>query len=101
MPAAAVKRGGRALSGLTGRKVRVNSCEALCEKSVKQAVKMQRAKLEFASGGGMSGVEVKFEEIRRNTIAKAAARSKSDVEARKRGHQKGFDTPVVQAVNNG
>ncbi len=50
---------------------------------------------------GTASVEVKFVDIRKNTVAKAAHWSGSDAEARKRGEQTGLDTLVVHAVNDG
>ncbi len=48
---------------------------------------------------GIPSVEVKFVDIRRNTMAKAAYWIDTDAEVRKRGEQTGFDTLVVHAVN--
>ena len=55
-------------------------------------------KLSYLSAGGVSGipsVAVKCVDIRRNTVAKAAYWTVTDVEARKRGEQTGLDTLVV------
>ncbi len=49
---------------------------------------------------GIPSVEVKFVDIRRNTVAKAAHWSITDAEVRKRGEQTGLDTLVVHAVND-
>ena len=60
-------------------------------------------KLLFLSVGEESGipsVAVKCVDIRRNTVAKAAYWTVTDVEARKRGEQTGLDTLVVHAVND-
>ncbi len=48
---------------------------------------------------GIPSVEVKFVDIRRNTVAKAAYWINTDAEVRKRGEQTGLDTLVVHAVN--
>ncbi len=48
---------------------------------------------------GIPSVEVKFVDIRRNTLAKAAHWLDTDAEVRKRGEQTGLDTLVVHAVN--
>ncbi len=48
---------------------------------------------------GIASVEVKFVDIRRNTVAKAAHWLDTDAEVRKRGEQTGLDTLVVHAVN--
>ncbi len=48
---------------------------------------------------GIPSVEVKFVDIRRNTVAKAAHWLDTDAEVRKRGEQTGLDTLVVHAVN--
>ncbi len=60
-------------------------------------------KLSIWSTGEVSGipsVAVKCVDIRRNTVAKAAYWTVTDVEARKRGEQTGLDTLVVHAVND-
>ena len=60
-------------------------------------------KLQIWSAGEVSGipsVAVKCVDIRRNTVAKAAYWTVTDVEARKRGEQTGLDTLVVHAVND-
>ncbi len=49
---------------------------------------------------GIPGVEVKFVDIRRTPVAKAAHWDQTDAEARKRGEQTGLDTLVVHAVND-
>ncbi len=49
---------------------------------------------------GIPSVEVKFVDIRRNTVAKAAHWLDTDAEVRKRGEQTGLDTLVVHAVND-
>ncbi len=51
--------------------------------------------------GGIPSVEVKFVDIRKNTVAKAAHWSGTDAEVRKRGEQTGLDTLVVHALNDG
>ncbi len=51
-------------------------------------------------GSGIPGVEVKFVDIGRNTLAKAATWTDTDAETRKRGEQTGLDTLVVHAVND-
>ncbi len=48
---------------------------------------------------GIPSIEVKFVDIRRNTLAKAAYWIDTDAEVRKRGEQTGLDTLVVHAVN--
>ncbi len=61
------------------------------------------SKLLVLSSGEVSGipsVEVKFVDIRRNTVAKAAHWLDTDAEVRKRGEQTGLDTLVVHAVND-
>ncbi len=61
------------------------------------------SKLPFLSSGegsGISSVEVKFVDIGRNTVAKAASWTDTDAETRKRGEQTGLDTLVVRAVND-
>ncbi len=50
---------------------------------------------------GIPGVEVKFVDIGKNTVAKAALWTDTDAETRKRGEQTGLDTLVVHAVNDG
>ncbi len=55
--------------------------------------------LSTGEGSGIPGVEVKFVDIRRNTVAKAASWTDTDAETRKRGEQTGLDTLVVHAVN--
>ncbi len=50
---------------------------------------------------GIPSVEVKFVDIRKNTVAKAAHWIGTDAEVRKRGEQTGLDTLVVHAVNYG
>ncbi len=60
--------------------------------------------LEVTSPGEVSGtasVEVKFVDIRRTPVAKAAHWPGTDAEVRKRGEQTGLDTLVVHAVNDG
>ncbi len=60
-------------------------------------------KLSGSSAGEVSGipsVAVKCVDIRKNTVAKAAYWTVTDVEARKRGEQTGLDTLVVHAVND-
>ncbi len=60
-------------------------------------------KLSGSSAGEVSGipsVAVKCVDIRKNTSAKAAYWTVTDVEARKRGEQTGLDTLVVHAVND-
>ncbi len=49
---------------------------------------------------GIPSVEVKFVDIRKNTVAKAAHWLGTDAEVRKRGEQTGLDTLVVHAVND-
>ncbi len=51
-------------------------------------------------GRGIPSVEVKFVDIGKNTVAKAATWSITDAEARQRGEQTGLDTLVVHAVND-
>ncbi len=53
----------------------------------------------MGEGSGIPGVEVKFVDIRRNTVAKATSWTNTDAEARRRGEQTGLDTLVVHAVN--
>ena len=48
---------------------------------------------------GIPSVEVKFVDIGRTPVAKAALWTGTDAEARKRGEQTGLDTLVVHAVN--
>ncbi len=50
---------------------------------------------------GIPGVEVKFVDIGKNPVAKAALWTDTDAETRKRGEQTGLDTLVVHAVNDG
>ncbi len=60
--------------------------------------------LRSSSPGEVSGtasVEVKFVDIRKNTVAKAAHWPGTDAEVRKRGERTGLDTLVVHAVNDG
>ncbi len=56
--------------------------------------------LSTGEGSGISSVEVKFVDIGRNTVAKAASWTDTDAETRKRGEQTGLDTLVVHAVND-
>ena len=49
---------------------------------------------------GIPSVEVKFVDIRRNTVAKAAYWLDTDAEVRKCGEQTGLDTLVVHTVND-
>ena len=49
---------------------------------------------------GIPSVEVKFVDIRKNTVAKATDWTSIDAEVRKRGEQTGLDTLVVHAVND-
>ncbi len=49
---------------------------------------------------GIPSVEVKFVDIRRTPLAKAAHWTGIDAEVRKRGEQTGLDTLVVHAVND-
>ncbi len=51
--------------------------------------------------GGIPSVEVKFVDIGRTPVAKAAHWIGTDTEVRKRGEQTGLDTLVVHAVNDG
>ncbi len=51
-------------------------------------------------GRGIPGVEVKFVDIGRKPVAKAATWANTDAEVRKRGEQTGLDTLVVHAVND-
>ncbi len=55
--------------------------------------------LSMGEGSGIPGVEVKFVDIRRTPVAKAASWTNTDAEARRRGEQTGLDTLVVHAVN--
>ncbi len=48
---------------------------------------------------GIPSVEVKFVDIGRTPVAKAAIWTGTDAEVRKRGEQTGLDTLVVHAVN--
>ena len=50
---------------------------------------------------GISSVAVKCVEIRKNTGGESALLGHSDTQRRKLGEQKGLDTPVVPAVNDG
>ncbi len=50
---------------------------------------------------GIPSVEVKFVDIRKTPVAKAAHWLDTDAEVRKRGEQTGLDTLVVHAVNYG
>ncbi len=50
--------------------------------------------------GGIPSVEVKFVDIGRTPVAKAAIWTIPDADARKRGEQTGLDTLVVHAVND-
>ncbi len=61
---------------------------------------MIRIVLSEEEGCGIPSVEVKFVDIGKNTVAKAATWSFTDAEARKRGEQTGLDTLVVHAVND-
>ncbi len=56
-------------------------------------------RLSPGEGGGISGVEVKFVDIGRNTSGEGATWTVTDAETRKRGEQTGLDTLVVHAVN--
>ncbi len=56
--------------------------------------------LSTGEGSGIPGVEVKFVDIWRTPVAKAASWTDTDAEARKRGEQTGLDTLVVHAVND-
>ncbi len=51
-------------------------------------------------GSGISGVEVKFVDIRRNTRGEGDFLTNTDAEARRRGERTGLDTLVVHAVND-
>ncbi len=59
-----------------------------------------RLGLSEEEGCGIPSVEVKFVDIGRTPVAKAATWSFTDAEARKRGEQTGLDTLVVHAVND-
>ncbi len=59
-----------------------------------------RSGLRSEEGSGTPSVEVKFVDIGKNTVAKAATWSETDADARKRGEQTGLDTLVVHAVND-
>ncbi len=56
--------------------------------------------LSTGGGSGIPGVEVKFVDIGRNTVAKATTWPDTDTEVRKRGEQTGLDTLVVHAVSD-
>ena len=69
VPAAAVIRRERALSGITGRKGRAGGRRKLNVKSLglTQDVRSRLRDLNTGEGRGIPGVEVKFVVIRRNT----------------------------------
>ncbi len=56
--------------------------------------------LNSGEDSGIPSVEVKFVDIGRTPVAKAAIWTDIDAEARKRGEQTGLDTLVVHAVND-
>ncbi len=56
--------------------------------------------LNTGEDSGIPSVEVKFVDIGRTPVAKAAIWPVIDAEARKRGEQTGLDTLVVHAVND-
>ena len=65
-----------------------------------QEVHSKLFRLNLGGGQRIPGVEVKFVDIGRNTVAKALTWTKIDAEVRKRGEQTGLDTLVVRAVND-
>ncbi len=65
-----------------------------------QEVHLKLSNLSTGEEGGIPGVEVKFADIGRNTVAKAPFWTDTDAETRKRGEQTGLDTLVVHAVND-
>ncbi len=62
---------------------------------------LKLADLNSREGSGIPSVEVKFVDIGKNTVAKAATWLEIDAHVRKRGEQTGLDTLVVHAVNDG
>ncbi len=56
--------------------------------------------LSMTEGSGISGVEVKFIDIGKNTGGEGSFWVITDAEMRKRGEQTGLDTLVVHAVND-
>ncbi len=62
---------------------------------------MKLIDLSTGEESGIPGVEVKFVDIGRTPVAKAALWTDTGAETRKRGEQTGLDTLVVHAVNDG
>ena len=114
VPAAAVIRRRRALSGVTGRKGCAGGGSRGEMKSPGLPGRMvaRRDRLRVGEGRGIPGGAVKCVEIRRNTdgagsalAARWGVRSLGgagppDAEARKLGEQTGLDTLVVPALND-
>ena len=101
MPAAAVIRRSRALSGITGRKVSVAWYLSLFSNISAQLREGNR----YCISGGLWRL-VEFPVERWNALisermpkAKAANYREPDGDGRKFGEQTGLDTPVVQTVN--
>ncbi len=61
---------------------------------------LKRERLSPREDGGIPSVEVKFVDIGRTPVAKAAIWLGTDAQVRKRGEQTGLDTLVVHAVND-
>ena len=114
MPAAAVIRRVRALSGITGRKGRVGGP---CKRAVKARGSTPGRPCGLrgwstVGADGIPGVAVECVEIRKNTGGEGGLLGRNrgdsyrvspsaDAEARQRGEQTGLDTLVVHAVNDG
>ena len=101
MPAAAVIRRMRALSGFIGFK----GCAGglLSQRSKPGAQPLPPLKLAVSSWRevcGMRGVAVKCIDIAQNSDCEGSMPTHTDAEARKRGYRTGLDTLVVHAVND-
>ena len=120
VPAAAVIRRGRALSGFIGRKGRVGGLQQWRVESPRSPGRgrARRGDWRQAEGRGTGGVGVKSVEPVRNTSGEGGdlgltfssswaaplgvgQGEEPDAEARKRGERTELDTPVVHALNDG
>ena len=114
VPAAAVRRRGRALSGFIGRKGRVGGSQQWRVESPGSPGRgrARRGSWRQVEGRGTGGVGVKSVETVRNTDGEGSGLGRTahpprkgrvgpDAEARKRGERTELDTPVVHALNDG
>ena len=109
VPAAAVIRRVRALSGFIGRKGRAGGRQQWCVESPRSTGRgrARRPRLGQAEACGTGGVGVKSVETVRNTggeggtLGPKGASPEPDARARKRGERTELDTPVVHALNDG